>query len=147
MEEKNTIVESVQSFIKTCPHMKQYKKLFPMVSVDKLKSDPDTYMILPTPAEPWVMKYVDGTGKKQFLFSLCSKEFYSTDDRVNLKNHEFYEQFSEWLEECTEKGNLPVLKKGQECYKIEALTTGYIFDEQETKAQYQIQCKLEYYQN
>ena len=58
----------------------------------------------------------------------------------------FYENFSEWLERCSLKGDLPELGEGKEAKKIQALTNGYVLNADETKAQYQIQCQLVYYQ-
>lgn len=145
--EGRSMVQSLKEFIQQCPHLEKYKNLFPVVTVDKLPENVTSYMIMPVPAEPWIKKYIDGTGKKQFLFNFSSRAFYSTDEKTNVKNNEFFEQFADWLNECTRKKLFPKLKEGQTAYKITATTSGYLFNESETKAQYQIQCRLEYYQS
>lgn len=145
--EGRSMIQSLKEFIKQCPYLEKYRNLFPVVTVDKLPENVTSYMIMPVPAEPWIKQYVDGTGKKQFLFNFSSRAFYSTDEKTNVKNNEFFEQFSDWLDECTKKKIFPDLKEGQMPYKIVATTSGYLFNESETKAQYQIQCRLEYYQS
>ena len=42
--------------------------------------------------------------------------------------------------------DLPEMDKGKRAIKIQALTNGYVFNADATKAQYQIQCQLIYYQ-
>lgn len=146
-EGDTTIIECLKEFIKTCPYLEKYKKLFPIVTVDKLKEDVTSYMIMPVPCNPWINSYVDGTGKKQYVFNLSSRSFYSTDEKTNVKNNEFFEKFSNWLDDCTRNKVLPDMAGGKVPYKIVATTPGYLFNESETKAQYQIQCRLEYYQS
>ncbi len=76
----------------------------------------------------------------------AARLFYSDEARNNIDNSGFNENFAEWLEEETEKGNLPVLGAGKTAIKIEAMSSGYLFDISGdlSNARYQIQCRLIY---
>ena len=58
----------------------------------------------------------------------------------------FYEDFSDWLDEQTKSGNLPIMREGLTPTKIEAISSGYLFDVSGdlSNARYQIQCRLIY---
>ena len=64
---------------------------------------------------------------------------------MNVDTSEFYEKFSEWLEECNEEKKLPNLDNGKMAIKFIANTDGYVNDTAGTYAQYQIQCELRYF--
>ena len=96
---------------------------------------------------PIKKRYMDGCTVRQLNFIFASREYFGRELAENLDIDEFYEKFSEWLEECSRtEEKLPVLGEGKEARKIEATTHGYVFDASETLAQYQIQCKLTYFQ-
>ena len=65
---------------------------------------------------------------------------------IELANSGFYENLAAWLEQQTRTGNLPVLPDGKEAQKIEAQSTGYLFTTGPDVGKYQIQCRLQYYQ-
>lgn len=54
--------------------------------------------------------------------------------------------FSEWLEECTRKGNFPKLGSFREPRYIRATTNGYMTDNETQTARYAIQCEFIYLQ-
>lgn len=139
-----SIIESVRNFIKKCPHLVEYSGAV-RVNVDYLSNNPTTYSIEEVPVNPIVKKYVNGDTIRQFVFVFCSRESYGEDIRNNIENCGFYEDLSDWLEECTYKYNLPILDEGMESRKIETLTSGYVYDTDVDNARYQIQLKLEYY--
>ena len=119
--------------MRTCPLLDEDGK----VRVNFLGDTPIEYVIEEVPAEPIVKRYVDGSSIRQVLFIFASR-----DDSSN-----FYENLSDWFEQQTLNGDLPVLPEGMESQKIEAISTGYALeaDELEKTARYQIQCKLTYY--
>ena len=137
-----TIVESVKDFILTCPLLDDLKRL----NIDFLPEDPDTYSIEGIPAPEIITKYLDGSTERQFVFVFAARFFYSEEVRNNIENSGFYEKFAEWLEEQTEADNLPVLDGGRTASKIEAMSSGYLYDiaGDLTNARYQIQCRLIY---
>ena len=137
-----TVIESVKDYILTCPLLKELKRL----NIDFLPEDPDTYSIEGVPAAEIIRHYLDGGTERQFLFVFAARLFYSEEVRNNIENSGFYEKFAEWLEEQTEADNLPKLAEGKTATKIEAMSSGYLYDISGdlTNARYQIQCRLIY---
>lgn len=139
-----SIIESVRKFIKTCPHLVEYCGAV-RVNVDYLSENPTTYSIEAVPVNPILKKYINGDTVRQFVFVFCSRESYGEDVRNNIDNCGFYENFSNWLEECTLESKLPILDEDMEAWGIECLTSGYAFDTNADNARYQIQVKLKYF--
>lgn len=137
------IIESVRKFISTCPYLPEFSAA---VNAEYLGEAVKSYMVQSVPAEPIVKRYVDGSSVRRFVFYFAGREYYGPDVIENIENSGFYEHFSEWLEKCTLKGELPEMGAGKGARKIRATTTGYVFNESETEAMYQIQCELIYYQ-
>lgn len=137
-----TIVESVKNYILGCPLLSDLKRL----NIDFLPENPDTYSIEGVPAQEIIKTNIDGSTERQFVFVFAARLFYSEEVRNNIENSGFYEQFSAWLEEQTESDNLPELTGGRTATKIEAMSSGYLYDiaGDFTNARYQIQCRLIY---
>lgn len=142
-EDKGTI-KALAEFIETFPDLKLFEGLFPKIETDVLDENANSYMVEAVPAEPWIKRYLDGSGIKQVVFALSSREYY--EDCENVDTNAFYESFSDWLEECTKKGIFPDLGQDKEVLELKATTPGYLYDAQEQKAKYRIQCRLKYYQ-
>ena len=140
MQEVN-IIDAIRSFILTCPFLDDYR-----VNVDHL-SESMSYSLDPLPCDPVLQKYVDGGKKKQFQFAFTSKEQYDEDARINIENSGFYQAFEEWMEQQTEKGEMPNLpNEKQHPYELETLNSGYLYDAEGEHAQYRIECRLLYTQ-
>ena len=136
------IIESVKNFILTCPYLENLAAL----NVDFLPDAPETYSIEGVPVNTVIQTYLDGSQERQFVFVFASRLFYSDEIRNNIENSGFYESFSDWLDKQTETGNLPVMREGMTPTKIEAMSSGYLFDVSGdlSNARYQIQCRLIY---
>lgn len=141
MSRKN-MMEQVRKFIRTYPPLSNDK-----INVDFLPADARSYAIEAVPAQEIIRPYVDGSSVRQFLFVLASREFYGEKIRQQLDNLEFYEDFSTWMQAQTMAKKLPDLGEGRTAMAMEATTPGYAFAADENKARYQIQCRLEYFQN
>lgn len=137
------IIDSVRNFIKECPHIADFHK---GINIDYLNEDATSYSIISVPSDPILKKYINGDTERQLLFVFASREYYSNEIFQNLENIGFYEQFSEWMEHQSSIGVLPILDEGKVSKKLEAITTGYAFDAEMDKCQYQIQCRLTYCQ-
>ena len=137
-----TIIESVTKFIMSCPFLNELAK----VNVDFLPADPDTYSVEEVPSETIRKRYLDGSSERQFLFTFAARLNYSDEVRNNIDNSGFFEDFEAWLEECTDKEFFPELKEGLTPLKIEAISSGYLFDVSGdlSNSRYQIQCRLIY---
>lgn len=136
------IIESVKNFILTCPHLAELAA----VNVDFLPDSPDTYSLEEVPVNSVIQTYLDGSQEKQFVFVFASRFYYSDETRNNIENCGFYEDFSDWLDKQTEIGNFPIMRDGLTPSKIEAISSGYLFDVSGdlSNARYQIQCRLIY---
>ena len=138
-----SVAGKVIEFLGQCPYLKSFHEMFPVMEIDTLGEDPTTYMIESTPANPILKRYANGDTERHYVFSLCSREFYGAPE--NIDTTEFYENFSDWLDFCTKEGRLPDLKGNLISKSIRATTEGYLYDAQEHKCQYRIQCQFIYY--
>lgn len=135
------LIHSVREYILTCPFLEDWR-----VNVDYLGGAME-YSIDPLPAEPWIKRYADGGGIKQYQFAFTSKEYYDGDARTGIENSGFYQDFEEWIENNNKKGYLPDLENARKMpVRVETMTSGYLFDSETDMARYQIQCRLIYEQ-
>ena len=124
-----------------------YVQPYDLVGVEHLPEDTKSYAIeASVTSQPIKKRYINGDTERRFNFVLASREYFGADVAENIDVAEFYEDFSDWLERCTINNELPEMDKGKRAIKIQALTNGYVFNADATKAQYQIQCQLIYYQ-
>ena len=137
------IIDSIRTYFLGCPLLENFAKL----NVDFLGIDPTEYTIDSQPTSPVIKRYADGGTLKQYIFVFGSREYYGPDTLQNLENSGFYEQFSDWVEQQSNMGNLPILSENRRPLFMEVLTTGYLFDASEDNARYQIQCRLVYYED
>lgn len=136
------IIESIRDYIMECPFLEELKE----VNVDFLPDNPDTYSIEQTPSEPIVKRYMDGTTDRQITFVFACRMSYSDELINNINNSGFFERFQDWLFDNSEEGILPELDEGLIPEKIEAISSGYLYDISGdlNNARYQIQCRLLY---
>ncbi|MEJ8734578.1 hypothetical protein [Mediterraneibacter sp. ICN-202921] len=139
-----SVASKVKEFIETCPFLEEFGQVtYPVVNLNVLEEDPTMYSIEETPAEPVIKRFANGDTVRQYVFSLCSRELYGPAE--NEKTAEFYEKFSDWLEERTREGILPALSGQLQSKSVRATTNGYLYDNQGTSCQYRIQCQFIYY--
>lgn len=132
-----SVAVKVKEFIETCPFLKEFEQAtFPVVNMDVLEDQPTMYSIEETPADPIIKRYANGDSVRQYVFSLCSRELYGPAE--NEDTAKFYEKFSDWLEDCTREGILPVLSGQLQSKSIRATTNGYLYDNEGTSCQYRI---------
>ena len=133
------IYDAVCNFIKLCPFLEVEG-----VNINFLGSKPTSYTIEPMPNTPVIRKYVDGAELRQYDFVFASREYFGQDVINNGKITAFYEKLQEWIEKQSDIGNLPILEGKKQAQAIEVVAGGYLYDQTETTARYQIQCKLIY---
>ena len=114
------------------------------INVDFLSNKPIEYVIEPIPVEPVIRQYADGSSLRQFVFQFGSREYFGADVIQNMKNTEFYEDFSELIEDNNRKGVLPKINCIQ---SIECLNNGTINEDNTDNAKYVIQMRITYYKN
>lgn len=136
-----SIIEAVKNFIEEYPKLDTLGK----IGVDFLDEQQDSFSIEETPTNTVINEYIDGSSERQFVFVLAARLFYSEEIRNNLDNSGFFEDFQDWLEQCTKNGVFPELGTGLTPTKIEAMSNGYMFENNNNRlARYQIQCRLLY---
>lgn len=114
------------------------------INVDFLSNEPIEYVIEPIPVEPVIRQYADGSSLRQFVFQFGSREYFGADVIQNMKNTEFYEDFSELIGDNNRKGVLPKINGIQ---SIECLNNGTINEDNTDNAKYVIQMRITYYKN
>lgn len=139
-----SVINAVKKFIEEkCSFLEEFDELFPLVNLDKLPEKPTSYSIESVPSDPIVKRYMNGDSIRKITFYLCSRQMYS--EETTTEASDFYEKFSDWLEECNEKKMFPVLDDGKRPVKFVVNTGGYVNDTTGTLAQYQIQCEFRYF--
>lgn len=136
----SNLIDSVRSYILTCSFLSDGR-----VNVDYIGTDMG-YSVDPLPCDPIMQRYMDGGAKKQFQFAFTSQEEYDQDARINIENSGFFQSFEEWLEQQSFNDNLPKLEEKKNPISIETLNSGYLYDINEEKAKYRIECRLIYTQ-
>lgn len=114
------------------------------INVDFLSNKPIEYVIEPIPVEPIIKPYKDGGSLRQFVFQFGSREYFGADVIQNMKNTEFYEDFSALIEDNNKKGVLPKINGIQ---SIECLNNGTINEDNTDNAKYVIQMRITYYKD
>lgn len=138
MAEKKSIIKAIREYIAQCPYLHDGK-----IGVDYL-DNAMAYSIEPSPVSPRDTDFIDDSGIKQFAFIFASRESYGQETIQNMLNTEFYEDFSNWIEENNINGVLPDIE-GIET--IECLSTGYAYQTGIDMARYQIQLRITYYKD
>ncbi len=133
------IIDSIREYFLSCPLLGNSR-----VNVDYLDKEIDTsYNIDIVPSKPIVKKFVDGASERQVTFIFSSCEAWGNDTLQALENNGFYEELSDWIES---NKSLPVLEDDKKALRLEALTPGYLMSNDSDRAYYQIQLRLNYYQ-
>lgn len=136
-----SLMDSVRTFLCGCPYLKDG-----VFNVDYLSGTPTEYSIDSLPVDPIIKKYVDGSSVRQFVFAFGSVEPYGSDVDNNLANSTFYEDFAAWVDQKNKNKEFPSLGTGKTPMEIQAQGAGYLTENTENAARYQVQCRLVYQQ-
>lgn len=136
-----TIIEAVRAYLLTSPQLDGDR-----LNVDFLPAEANTYSVDVTTCTPIVKRWIDGSSRRQFLFTLSTRAYYGAEIRQQIDNLAIFEEFSDWIDAQNRAKNFPDLGEGRTPQKIEVTTSGYAFTPQTDSARYQIQCKLTYIQ-
>ncbi len=134
------IIEALRNYILTCPHIGADQP----VLVDYLGTEVKSTTLEPLPCDPIFRQYTDGGCLRQFLFLFASREIYCADVEQCKDNQAFYENFAAWIRSQNNAGVLPDLGEGRTAFRLEILSGGYAFSQDENSARYQIQLRLIY---
>lgn len=142
VQTEKKIIEAVKEFISTCPYLKSF------VPVNTNFTDNEAYSYgISSSGEPSPLAtYFDGSEERQHNFALYTRQFTSADVE-RMESIGFLEDFSRWLDEKTNRGELPDLGESREPISMQAYN-GALFDisEDGESGLYQIQFNLIYEQ-
>lgn len=133
MEEKSKI-ELIRDFIQLCPYLKNGK-----ANVDYIKDKAQSYSIDETASTTLSTQFVDGGTRNQILFDFSIQANFSVLE--NIKNSKFCDDFTNWIKEQDEIGNLPQIDGI--CW-IRCTGRGTILQTTETTAIYVIPMQVVY---
>jgi len=136
-----SLIDSVRTFLLGCPYLKDG-----VFNVDYLGGSPTEYTVDTIPADNIIKQYVDGSSVRQFVFAFGSVEPYGSDVDNNLANSTFYEDFAAWMDEKSRNREFPDLGADKSVIEIKAQGAGYVVENTENAARYQVQCRLVYTQ-
>lgn len=111
------------------------------VGVDYLGDNPVSYAIEAGISDPWIERYIDGGGIKQYNFMLTSREFFGSEVTENIANLQFYYYIAEQVELNNDNKIFPAVDGA---YMVQVLTNGYVIETGADSARYQIQLRLKY---
>lgn len=135
-----SMIKGIVDYFTQCPLLSEG-----YIRVDSLGTRPIEYGISPLPCDPIVRKYVDGSSKRQYLFAISSREYYSIDMIQNIKNSEFYEELADWFESQNHAQTFPDLGSGKTVQRMELVTSGYLFATDRKTARYQLEIRIIYH--
>lgn len=139
--EYESIVQTLRDYFLGCPLLERYA-----VGVDWLPDHGIAFSVDPSPGSAVLQRYIGGDSIRQYLFVLRSIQDYGADVLQNLGNCGLFEALAEWMETQTAMRTLPDLGGGRIVKVLEAQSTGYLMTRGPDVGQYQIQCRLVYYQ-
>ena len=133
------MIEEIRAYLKSKELLKNGK-----IGVNYLAPKPLHYTIDAVPAEPIIRRYTDGSSLRQCIFIISSRESFDAEVAASLDINRFYEELAENFERLSAKKELPQFDAacGVIPLRLEAMSTGYLMDSDETTARFQIQCRL-----
>lgn len=139
----DSIIEAIQTYLKDYSELVENAPLW----VNHLGTQPVEYTIIPIAGPRILATDIMGNTEREYPFAFQSVES-TAADLERLASMGFYEAFADWLESQSEAGDLPSLATGKEATWIEAISSGYLFEQGESdNGIYQIQCRLLYDQD
>lgn len=136
----NSIMEGLADYFLQCPLLKDG-----VFRVNVLGCEPVEYALESAITSPVVRTYVDGSSIRQYQFNFNSREAYSMDRIMAIRNESFYEDFCNWVEKQNVSGNLPEMPEGCEAQALTVLAPGFMLDATMENAFYQVQLQLQYF--
>lgn len=118
-----------------------------VIHLDFLPAEARSYSVCSVPTEPVLQQYVDGSSRRQLLFTVASREFFGSDILRQEESLCFFEELERWVRTQNLSRALPGLGDGKRCLSVELLSTAYpLTVSPDGMAQYQVQMKLTYLQ-
>jgi hypothetical protein len=134
-----SILKSLQTFIESYEGIDELKRI-PKVKTDQTDEEPSSYALAPT-GNSKIITDIIGNKTYENNYMFLAKEAAANEvDRQD--NHDFLEEFSDWLDDQNDAGNLPELPGRYEAESLEVFNAMLFDIEQDGTGLYQVQIKL-----
>ncbi len=130
----------------------EYFKAYPLPEGRKLNfeyhgTDPGECFISTDAPDALQKRYASGNSVWQKPVYFCMVGSVGADARIQIENKVEFEQFRDWVEDMDARRQWPQLPANRHPISLRCVTDGYVIDEQENTAQYQIQMIFTYQRN
>lgn len=139
------IVKAMLDWLASCPLVSGYNDGDVAFAIEYLGAEPAQFSLEVSPSAPTIEQYISGSLRAR-NFVLASRMIYSQDEAQQAANSGFWEEFSDWVETQSRRGELPLLGPGKKAEKVVCLSPGYIIGQDANTCRTQMQLQLQYYQ-
>ena len=102
------IVKAMLDWLASCPLVSSYNGGDVAFSIEYLGAEPAQFSLEVSPTAPILEQYISGSLRAR-NFVLASRMIYSQDEAQQAANSGFWEEFSDWVETQSRRGELPLL--------------------------------------
>lgn len=139
------MIKAVQEWLKTCPLVAGLLEDGVALRIDWLGAEPASFSLEDAPGSPVIEEYFNGRTKiKNYV--LASRMEYSPDIAQQAANSGFWDDFSDWIAQQSDRGLLPQLDGGRQAEKAEVTGSSYIITADDGTCRFQIQLAIQYFQ-
>lgn len=138
-----SVLSSVRDYLISAPIFDATR-----INLDNLGDSVGGFSLDSEPSERIVTRYLDGTSKRRLVFTISSRNFFTTEIETQKANLEAFEQLADWLESQRFRGAVPQLGDGKTALSLLMTSTPYpiLVDESTATARYQASCEIIYLQ-
>ena len=134
-------IKAVQEWLKTCPLVAGQLGNNVAFHIDYLPEDTTQ----DSPGDPVLQEFFSGRRKAK-NYVLASRMEYSESIAQQAANSGFWDAFADWIEAQSDARRLPDLGEGRTAERVAVTNSGYIITSEDGTCRFQIQIRLEYYQ-
>ena len=138
-------IKAVQEWLKTCPMVAEQLGNNVAFHIDYLPEDTTQFSIEDSPGDPVLQEFFSGRRKAK-NYVLASRMENSESIAQQAANSGFWDAFADWIEAQSDAHNLPDLGEGRTAERVAVTSSGYIVTSEDGTCRFQIQIRLEYYQ-
>ena len=132
----------LRAFLGKCPLLSGQT-----LHMDYLPGEAGTFSLAPAPGETVLTEYMDGSQRRQGVYTLQVRRYFGPDVQGQEDNLRWFYDFDRWLREKNDRGELPELGEDALCLGLTATDGGYVMEAGEDgKGRYQVGLRMVYFQ-
>lgn len=139
-------IKAMQEWLKTCPLVSQQLEDGVVFNIDYLPDCAPQFSIEDSPSDPIVTRYFSGSERVK-NYVLASRMAYGPDVWLQAENSAFWDDFTAWIEDQSDAGNLPDLGPHRQVLQVAVTDSGCIITSEDGSCRFQIQIQVLYYQS